>query len=147
MDIPQPPFHILALAPLSVIPENGFQVRTIRADAATLDEALADLAPRLTVPVPRELCPQAELTLTIGGLKSFRPENIVRENDYLRSLVEARDETARSLAAGESPREISARLRLTRSPMIATMSVDSRTISFNDLPIKVLESVIRPPPS
>ena len=110
MTIPDVPFKILALAPFSPVPDNGHTIEVLEVDLFTVDEIMDRLDPILYLPVPLELCPEAALSLRFKSLKDFKPENLVKNNDYLRSLKEARDFTIDALGRNQAVADITAAL-------------------------------------
>jgi hypothetical protein len=110
MTVPDVPFKMLALAPFTPVPDSGYTPRLWEVDLFTLDEIMDRLSPSLYLPVPLDLCPEAALSLRFNTLKDFKPENLVKNNDYLRSLKQARDFTAEALSRNQSPAALAAAL-------------------------------------
>ncbi len=104
MKIPAHPFRILALAPLAPRSQAGGPSRLLTVDLSSLDEALAELGPRLSVEVPRDLCPSGWLTIEISALADFKPSALLAKEAYLSQLAEAGrfiDQAAAGLSAAD----------------------------------------------
>lgn len=106
MNIPDPNFSILALAPLGPVPETGFNGAPVSIDLATLDEAIKTIAPRFDLAVDKALCPEGVLTIEIGSLKDFKPEILVGNVEYLKKLAGAlkfiNSSEGKGMTAGEA---------------------------------------------
>ena len=110
MTVPETSFKILALAPFSPVPDSGSAPKLWEMDLFTLDEIMDSLGPNLYLPVPMALCPEAALSLRFTCLKDFKPENLIKNNEYLSNLKEARDFTADAVSRGQAPRDLAAAL-------------------------------------
>ncbi len=84
---------ILAMAPFSPTLEKGIPP-LYATDAASLDAALAELAPTLDMALDKGLCPEGFLRLTVRSLSDFRPERLVMLSPLLAELEAARGEAA-----------------------------------------------------
>ena len=104
------PFKILALAPFCPVPASDYTPRPMDMDMSFLDGSAGPLAFRHYLPVDRELCPAGSITLEMNSLADFKPRLLVNQNDYLKSLVDARDMVKNSLSGGVDPTEISGQL-------------------------------------
>ena len=103
MQIPSIPLNILALAPVAPIPAAGYHARLVPVDIATLDEALADIGPRLFIPLPLELCPEGSVTLEISSIKDFKPDTMVKKLPFLARTAEAGKYVSQALSGGTTP--------------------------------------------
>lgn len=91
MDLPRIPFTILALAPFSEVSEDSFSPEIIGASLDTLDNAIDSLASTLFIPVSKDLCPAGILPFKPSGIKDFRPQAMVKNIPYLKSLLDAKE--------------------------------------------------------
>lgn len=99
------PFSILALSPVCQVPAEGFNPLFAEVDVAEFQAAMARLGPNLVVPVPKNLCPQAELNLKFEAVQDFRPDGIIKNNAYLSRIKDAAGVASQTLSAGRDPRE------------------------------------------
>ncbi|MEW6261638.1 MAG: type VI secretion system contractile sheath large subunit [Thermodesulfobacteriota bacterium] len=111
MPVTEVPYSILVLAPFAPVPETGPQGGLIPADLSSLDEAAAAVNPRFYIPAPLEACPAGGVAIEIKSLKDFKPDRLVSNTAYLKTVREAGRYVAEALAGGAAPRKISERLR------------------------------------
>jgi hypothetical protein len=88
MQIPNIPFSVLIIAPFSAGQQVDGLAEPMPFDLTALDEAISNFAPSLYVPVPKDLCPRGGLTLTFNGIKDFKPDQIIKNNEYLSRIEE-----------------------------------------------------------
>lgn len=89
MRIKTPLFSILAVAPFSPsLDTNSPPILTI--DPQSLDQAAADLAPNVDIPVDKSLNPHGAITVNIAAMRDFRPKNIIKQTPFLRELQAAK---------------------------------------------------------
>jgi hypothetical protein len=69
------------------------------------------LAPSLYIPVSREHCPSGGLTLQFSGIKDFKPERIISNNEYLKSLDDIGQYIAGALDRGSSSTDIAGKIK------------------------------------
>ena len=91
MDLPKIPFTILALAPFSEVSEDSFSPEITGVSLDTLDNAIDSLASTLSIPVSKDLCPAGILPFKPSGIKDFRPQAMVKNIPYLKSLLDAKE--------------------------------------------------------
>lgn len=106
-----PPLGILALAPFGPVSSEDYKPRIILADLYSLDEAVAAVAPRFWIELPREICPEGGLTVGVDSLAGFKPENLVKNTPYLASLAAAHDFIRDARAAGTAPATLAGSVR------------------------------------
>ncbi len=106
MQIPSMPFTIVALAPFTSLDETAWRKDPVVIDADTFDTVMGGLKPTFSVPVPREICPEGRLDITCTGMKDFHPDGLVRNNTFLRNLLEAKSFIEDSEQAGMAVGEI-----------------------------------------
>lgn len=106
MQIPSLPFKILAIAPFRGAGEAVWRDAPIEVDPSNLDRVLAQLAPALHLPLPKELCPAGGVDLTWQNFKSFRPDALIQADPFLKALLEARTFAAESSRQGLDHRSI-----------------------------------------
>ncbi len=112
MRIPQKiPYTILVFAPVAPASPSGYGTKPVSADLQTLDDALGTFAPQLTIPVPKQLCPQEELTVRMQRLKDFKPDGVIRNNAYLRHVLAACKAIDAAVSEGRSPEWLADRLK------------------------------------
>ena len=99
------PYTILALAPFAPVPAQGYKPRLTAADIYTLDEALAQIGPRLWIELPREVCPGGGLDVAVTSLAGFKPANVVKNTPYLAALAACEAYLAQARAANTPPEE------------------------------------------
>jgi len=110
MQIPVAPFTVLALAPTRPDVDHPSNPELISTDLFSLDETLSTAGPSFMVPVPLQLCHEGRLTIHIKTMKNFRPESLVQEVPYLKSLYDAGRLIEEGLASGWPPEKIAGRL-------------------------------------
>ena len=103
MQLPKRPFYILALAPFCPTPETDHNPRLIPVDISSVDDAMSILGPTFVVPLPKELCPNAGITLEICDFKSFKPDMMVKGNALLKAISEAGKYVEQALSGGTYP--------------------------------------------
>ena len=111
MQIPTIPFNILALAPYCLTPDSGWKPELVSVDLATMDDAMDVLGPNFIVPVEKELCPEAGLTLRIKNYKGFKPEKLIQDIPYLQRIKEAAGFVDDQLRSGAPTSSIAAQLK------------------------------------
>lgn len=102
MQIPDLPFTVLALSPLTPLPESGYSPRMIDVDLATLDEVLEKNGPMFYVPLPKDLCPDAGVTIEITSMRDFKPISLLKKIPYLARVSEAVKFIAQAFTSGKS---------------------------------------------
>lgn len=111
MQIPNIPFTICVLAPLCPSGEAESRIDPVTIDLYSLDDTMEKLSPSLYIPVSRELCPSGGLTLRFSRMKDFKPEGIVRNNEYLKSIDGISRYIAEALNLGESSINIAGKIK------------------------------------
>jgi type VI secretion system protein ImpC len=86
--VANPPFTIVALGPFGPVPPAG-PARLVPASLSSMDDAVAAMDIRLTIPVPRELCPKGAVEFRPVALRDFRPTGVVRRIPWLSRMAEA----------------------------------------------------------
>ena len=97
------PLTIVALAPFCPAPESGgtgVPPVLMEADPADPDAVVRELGPRLRVPVPKDLCPAGEVTVTIRSMRDFTPRGLPGSVDYLDRLAQAGAYARQAASAG-----------------------------------------------
>lgn len=84
------PYTIVALATFAPVAEEQQKARLIQADLSSLDQALEQMAPTLRIPVPKQFCPDAWVTVAPRALRDFRPERLIQTSPWLQDLEAAR---------------------------------------------------------
>ena len=135
MQIPTIPFEILALAPFAPVPSGGVAPRIEIVDLYSLDQAVRAFGPKLTVPVPKNLCPHGELHLEITRLKDFRPDVLLKKVEYLQRLSEASQFAAKGLSGEASAQDLIQGLQ----EQWPDLPLDYKAVSMDETPA--------PPPS
>ena len=105
------PFTILALASFGPVAAQGYKPRLVETDLYTLDQALARMAPRFWVELPKDVCPEAGLDVAVSAMAGFKPENVVKNTPYLAALDACRSYLAQARAAGTPPDKAAAEIR------------------------------------
>ncbi|MBI4804266.1 MAG: type VI secretion system contractile sheath large subunit [Desulfovibrio sp.] len=105
------PFTILALAPFAPVAAQGYKPRVVETDLYTLDDALAQMAPRFWVELSKDVCPEAGLDVAVSSLSGFKPENVVKNTPYLADLDACRSYLAQARASGAQPDKAAADIR------------------------------------
>ncbi|WP_243358660.1 type VI secretion system contractile sheath domain-containing protein [Fundidesulfovibrio terrae] len=105
------PFTILALAPFAPNAPEGYKPRVAEADLYSLDDAVAAVAPRFWIDVPKDACPEGGLTVAITRLADFKPSGIVAGTPYLADLLAAREYLRAARSANTAPDEAAAHIR------------------------------------
>ena len=123
----RPPYTILALGPFSPVPETGFSVNIIPVETPTFQEAFGQLAPRLWIPAPADICPPGGLTLQPSVLKDLTPDGLIRTIPYLKDLYDAGDFVARGYASGAAPADIAAQVQSTWPHLPLDLSIPTVT--------------------
>jgi type VI secretion system protein ImpC len=101
VNIPDRPFTILALAPFSPLVRSGGAI-----DVTTVNDALANLAPEMWVPVSKEICPEGGVLLKPERMRDFTPDGMVEAVPYLKSLYETASLIGEASGRGMNPAEI-----------------------------------------
>lgn len=104
MQIPLIDFSITALARFAPLPDAAVETRIVEVDLSSLDDAVERIAPSMYIPAPVGICPEGGLTVTIKKLSDFKPENIIKNSNYLSALKDA-SKFASEAAAGGLERE------------------------------------------
>ncbi|MBN2255871.1 MAG: type VI secretion system contractile sheath large subunit [Deltaproteobacteria bacterium] len=110
MRIPTIPFTVLALAPFCPGLEDISPSKSVAIDIFSMNEAVERLEPTIYVPVPRNFCPAGGLTLSFKGIKDFKPDRIIANNNYLRSIHDAGQFIAEAVRNGIPARDIAGRI-------------------------------------
>ena len=108
-----PPFTILALAPFAPVPAQGYKPRAAEADIYSLDDAVAAVAPRFWIEIPRDACPEGGLTVGVSRMADFKPSGIVAATPYLAALAAAADYLGSARNANTPPAEAAAHVGAT----------------------------------
>jgi len=110
MNVPFVPLKILALAPF-LGPDCPVWGRgPLGVDPANVDQAIEEIGPTCTVPVPRDLYPEGNLEIPFRKLKDFHPDSLVQNIPGLRNLWEAKTWMEEARKRNLAPHEINARL-------------------------------------
>ena len=116
MRIETPPFSILVLAPFSpALDTDSPPIFTV--DFASLDEAVAEVAPTIDVPVDKTLCPDGNVAVTIGKMADFRPKRFVEAAPFMAELKQARE----YVRSGGDPNDLEA--KFPRTAAVVDVSV------------------------
>jgi type VI secretion system protein ImpC len=110
MRIPTIPFTILALAPFCPGQEDISSSKPVTVDIFSMNEAVEHLEPTIYVPVPRNVCPAGGLTISFKGIKDFKPDRIIANNDYLKGIHDAGQFIADAVRNGISARDIAGKI-------------------------------------
>ena len=111
MQIPKIPFTICALAPLCPGQKPESRTDPVMIDLYSLNDVMEKLAPSLYIPVSREHCPSGGLTLQFSGIKDFKPERIISNNEYLKSLDDIGQYIVGALDRGSSSTDIAGKIK------------------------------------
>ena len=84
------PFTILALAPFTSLNNTAWRDDPVVIDAQTVDTVIERMKPMFSIPVTREICPEGSLDITCARMKDFHPDGLVRNNTFLKNLMEAK---------------------------------------------------------
>lgn len=104
MRIETPDLAVLALARFSpALDTDAPPVITV--DAQSLDDALAQLAPSLDIPVDTSLHPDGTFNVTVTAMAGFRPRSLAGGTPYLKTVRQARD----YVASGGDPADLRAK--------------------------------------
>ncbi len=90
MQIQEPRFKILALAPFHLNPTQVWNQPPVSVDRQSLDAAMAALGIRTFIPLDSHLCPSGGLDLHFDSLKSLHPDGMVKQTPFLAHLLEAK---------------------------------------------------------
>jgi len=110
MRIPTIPFTVLALAPFCPGQEDIGSSKPVAVDLFSMDEALEHLEPTIYIPVPRNVCPAGSLTIRFKGIKDFKPDRIIANNDYLKGIHDAGQFIAEAVRNGIPARDIAGKI-------------------------------------
>jgi type VI secretion system protein ImpC len=99
-------FKICVLAPFAPVPEQNFALSFTEVPDKDLDSSAGSIAPVISVPVDKELCPDGNLAISISAVKSFRPDEIIKNNPFLKNLFDAKNHILDSIKNGVSDDEI-----------------------------------------
>ncbi|MBC2695177.1 MAG: hypothetical protein HF982_07875 [Desulfobacteraceae bacterium] len=111
MQLPSFPFKILALAPFSLEEHAPWSTAPIRIDKTTLDQAMEDMGLSFYVSLPKDLCQAGGLTITCKRLKDFHPDCLIKNNVFLKNLLDAKKFIDETRLKGLSVQKIGARLK------------------------------------
>jgi len=111
MKIPSIPFKMLALAPFLTENIREDLQRPITADRNNLDQVMANLSLALYVSLPAELCPTGRIDIPIKRIKDFHPDQMLKNNPYLKNLMDAKIFIEKSKSEGVSIKEIGNRIK------------------------------------
>lgn len=111
MDIPYIPFKILALAPFRPQDEGPWTHGPVRIDKTNIDQVIGDLNLSLKIPLPRDLCKSGEITLSIKSHKDFHPDNLIKNNPFLKNILEAKQFIEEGKSKGLSNEDITSHLQ------------------------------------
>jgi len=110
MKVPFVPLKVLALAPF-LGPDCPVWGRgPLGVDPANADQAIEEIGPTCSVPVPRDLYPEGNLEIPLRKLKDFHPDGLVQNIPGLRNLWEAKTWMEEARGKNLSAHEINARL-------------------------------------
>lgn len=106
------PYTILALAPFAPASNNpDAPPRRVRVDLSSMDQALEAFSPTLRIGVPKQLCPEAWVTVAPRSMRDFRPERLPHVCPWLHDLEQARLLLHEARGAGRSPEAVARELR------------------------------------
>ncbi|MGA1840673.1 MAG: type VI secretion system contractile sheath domain-containing protein [bacterium] len=120
MDIPSVPFKILAIAPFRPQDEGPWAHGPVRIDKTNIDQIIGDLKLSLKIPLPKDLSTSGDITLNIKSLKDFHPDNLIKNNPFLKNMLDAKQFIEEGKSKGLSDEDITKHLQ-----------------EWPDLPIKV----------
>jgi type VI secretion system protein ImpC len=103
-------YKILVLAPFDADPGRIQPRAPLAVRRDTLDDVMATLDIRYTLPLDTHLCPAGGIELLIGSIKALHPDGMVKGNAYLSRLLEAAAFLRQALNAGQAPDRIRAAL-------------------------------------
>nr|NIM97815.1 hypothetical protein [candidate division Zixibacteria bacterium] len=89
MELPIVPLKILALAPFLGPDCPVWGKEPLSVDPAHVDQAIEEIGPTCTVPIPRDLYLEGNLEITFRTLKDFHPDSLLQNSPALRNLWEA----------------------------------------------------------
>jgi len=79
-------YKILALAPFAHVPDGKFKPDFVKLDLYSIDGAVESIAPVLYLPLSSGLCSEGAVTLKFSKIKDFKPDSIVKNSSFLKSL-------------------------------------------------------------
>ncbi len=111
MQIPSMPFKVLALAPFKTVNDTIWSKKPVVVDKTELNHIMKDLGLSLYIPIPGNLCPFGGIDIKISRLKDFHPDQLVKNIDYLKNLLDARAFINKAKAKGTSLQEVNSRIQ------------------------------------
>jgi predicted component of type VI protein secretion system len=111
MRIPPIPYKIAALGQFKADLDPKEFIGPIRADLYTVDQAVAKMRPQMEIGVDRSRLPSGFLNLQFEALGDFKPDQLIRNQPYLKELDDARRKIADGMAAGRSSESIAGEVR------------------------------------
>lgn len=111
MNIQNIPFTILALTPVSPVSDIYNKSHLTTLDMFTLNEAMENIDLRLFVPVAQKLCREGALTIRLKSIRDFKPDSLIKNNEYLKSVYEAGSFIKQAVSNGLSATSIAGRLK------------------------------------
>ena len=106
MEIPATPFAIMVLGPFAPVGTSRGKIERHSVTVESLDAALAAVAPRLWIPVPKEICPEGGLSIEPRRMKDLKAEGIAGCTPYLKDLRDAEEFIGQSRSRGMAPEKI-----------------------------------------
>lgn len=91
------PYKILALGPFAPVPDGKFKPDFVKLDLYSIDETINTIAPVLHLPLSSGLCSEGALTLKFSRIKDFKPDSIIKNNSFLKSLSEVKKDVPKKM--------------------------------------------------
>ncbi len=110
MQIPSTPFKILALAPFTTSQSKPWSKPPIRINKTNIDQVMEDLDISFYVSLAKDLCPAGGLNISCNKLKDFHPDTLIKNNAFLRHLLEVRRLVEQANAKRLSEQEVKRKL-------------------------------------
>jgi type VI secretion system protein ImpC len=104
-------YKILALAPFDADPGRIYKAAPQVVTRDTLNEVMAALNIRYTLPLDSHLCPAGGIELTLDTIKALHPDGMIKGAPYLQRLLEAAAFLDQALKARQGPDRIAEGLR------------------------------------
>ena len=99
-------FKICVLAPLAPVPNQNFSLSFTQVPDKDIDAAAKSISPVISIPVNKELCPEGNLAISINSVKGFRPDEIIKNNPFLKNMHDAKNHILDAIKNGASDDEI-----------------------------------------
>jgi len=103
-------FKICVFAPFASVPQQNFSLSFTQVPDKDIDAAASQIAPVISVPVSKDICPEGSLAISIKSPKSFRPDEIIKTNPFLKNLMDAKNNIVDAMKSGVSDDEIYAKM-------------------------------------